>query len=117
MTNTAITDPEILEQRFPVRLHRFAIRKNSGGPGKHPGGDGVIREIEFLAPTTVSFLTERRLSSPQGLAGGSPGKPGTQTRILTDGSSTPLPGAITYQADPGERVIIETPGGGGFGPT
>jgi 5-oxoprolinase (ATP-hydrolysing) len=117
MTNTAITDPEILEQRFPVRLHRFAIRKNSGGHGKHPGGDGVIREIEFLAPTTVSFLTERRLSSPQGLAGGSPGKPGTQTRILTDGSSTPLPGAITYQADPGERVIIETPGGGGFGPT
>ncbi|MFT3992499.1 MAG: hydantoinase B/oxoprolinase family protein [Luteolibacter sp.] len=114
MTNTAITDPEILEHRFPVRLHRFERRKNSGGNGKHRGGDGVTREVEFLVPMKVSFLTERRLSAPQGLHGGENGAPGSQTRVFPDGSRENLPGAVTYQADAGERVIIRTPGGGGW---
>jgi len=115
MTNTAITDPEILEHRFPVRLHRFAKRTGSGGKGKHSGGDGVIREIEFLEPMTVSFLTERRITTPEGMNGGTNGKPGSQTRIKISGESEILPGAITYPAETGERVIIETPGGGGWG--
>lgn len=115
MTNTAITDPEVLEHRFPVRLHRFERRRGSGGTGRHHGGDGVIREIEFLQPMTVSFLTERRITSPQGMHGGGDGSPGRQTRITAKGESDPLPGAVTYQAESGEKVIIETPGGGGWG--
>ena len=115
MTNTAITDPEVLEHRFPVRLHRFERRRGSGGTGRHHGGDGVIREVEFLQPMTVSFLTERRIASPQGMHGGGNGSPGRQTRITTTGESETLPGAVTYQAETGERVIIETPGGGGWG--
>ena len=115
MTNTAITDPEVLEQRMPVRLWRHEIRRGSGGAGRHPGGDGVIRELEFLKPLTVSFLTGRRTSAPRGLAGGHDGRPGRQTRIHLDGRAEFLPGAITYQAAPGERVCIETPGGGAWG--
>ena len=115
MTNTAITDPEVLEHRFPVRLHRFERRRGSGGTGRHQGGDGVIREIEFLQPMTVSFLTERRHTSPQGMHGGGNGSAGRQTRITTTGESESLPGAVTYQAESGEKVIIETPGGGGWG--
>lgn len=115
MTNTAITDPEVIEHRFPVRLRRFSIRRGSGGAGRFHGGDGVTREIEFLEPITVSFLTERRNSAPAGLAGGAPGLPGRQTLICPDGSSRSLPGAITLTIEPGARVIIETPGGGGYG--
>ncbi len=115
MTNTAITDPEILEHRFPVRLHRFSIRRGSGGPGAHRGGDGVIREVEFLEPMTVSLLTERRASPPEGMHGGSDGTPGKQIRIHADGSREALPGAVTYDASAKERIIIETPGGGGWG--
>ncbi|WP_035605646.1 hydantoinase B/oxoprolinase family protein [Haloferula sp. BvORR071] len=115
MTNTAITDPEILEHRFPVRLWKYEIRRNSGGHGLHTGGDGVIREVEFLEPLTVSFLTERRNSSPQGLHGGQAGQHGMQHRILPDGTEQLLPGAVTYQASANERVRISTPGGGGWG--
>lgn len=115
MTNTAITDPEILEHRFPVRLHQFSIRKGSGGNGTFNGGDGVIREIEFLEPMTVSLLTERRNTSPEGMNRGSNGASGKQTRLLPDGRSEPLPGAITYSAAANERILIETPGGGGCG--
>lgn len=115
MTNTAITDPEVLEHRFPVRLHRYELRRGSGGKGQHSGGDGVIREIGFLEPLTVSFLTERRETSPDGLGGGGNGAPGSQTRLHPDGRMELLPGAITYQAEAGESVIIETPGGGGWG--
>ncbi|WP_367874567.1 hydantoinase B/oxoprolinase family protein [Luteolibacter sp. Populi] len=116
MTNTAITDPEVLEHRFPVRLWKYDILRNSGGSGHHPGGDGVVREVEFLKPLTVSFLTERRHQGPRGLEGGADGSPGTQTRIHPDGTEEPLPGAITYPAAAGERARIETPGGGGWGP-
>lgn len=115
MTNTAITDPEILEQRFPVRLHRFELRRGSGGTGSFPGGDGVIREIEFLAPVTVSFLTERRLTRPAGLEGGGDGAAGSQQRIRPGEDPEILSGAVTFSAVSGERVRILTPGGGGWG--
>ncbi|QJE95412.1 hydantoinase B/oxoprolinase family protein [Luteolibacter luteus] len=115
MTNTAITDPEVMEYRFPVRLHRYEVRRTSGGEGCHRGGDGVVREVEFLKPLVVSFLTERRVLGPRGMHGGSDGLPGRQTRIHPDGSQEELPGAITYAAQAGERVLIETPGGGGWG--
>ena len=115
MTNTAITDPEVLEHRFPVRLWKYEIHRGSGGEGVHRGGDGVVREVEFLKPLTVSFLTERRLVGPHGIDGGGDGVSGRQTRILPDGTEELLPGAVTYPAKAGERVRIETPGGGGWG--
>jgi 5-oxoprolinase (ATP-hydrolysing) len=115
MTNTAITDPEILEHRFPVRLHQFTIRRESGGKGKHHGGDGVIREIEFLEPMTVSLLTERRTTRPEGMEGGEDGECGEQIRVLPDGTTLPLPGSVTYDATAHERILIHTPGGGGWG--
>jgi 5-oxoprolinase (ATP-hydrolysing) len=114
MTNTAITDPEILEHRFPVRLHQFSLRRGSGGKGEFNGGDGVIREIEFLEPMTVSLLTERRTSTPQGLDGGAAGQAGQQLRVQPDGSTGILPGAVTYHAAAHERILIRTPGGGGM---
>lgn len=116
MTNTAITDPEVMEHRFPVRLWRYGIRRKSGGVGKHRGGDGVIREVEFLKPLVVSFLTERRVTGPRGLHGGMDGSPGKQVRVDPGGHEELLPGAVTYQVEAGERVVIETPGGGGYGP-
>jgi len=115
MTNTAITDPELLEHRFPVRLWKYEIRRGSGGKGFHPGGDGVVREVEFLKPLVVSFLTERRKEGPQGMDGGGSGARGSQARIHPDGSEEMLPGAVTYHAETGERVRIETPSGGGWG--
>ena len=115
MTNTAITDPEVMEHRFPVRLWKYGIRRNSGGAGKHRGGDGVIREVEFLKPLVVSFLTERRQAGPRGLHGGKDGSPGKQVRVHPDGRREVLPGAVTYRVEAGERVVIETPGGGGYG--
>jgi 5-oxoprolinase (ATP-hydrolysing) len=114
MTNTAITDPEIIEQRYPVRLRQFTIRRHSGGQGQWHGGDGVIREFEFLAPLTVSLLTQHRLESPFGLHGGSPGKTGRQT-LLRDGQSTTLEGCTSFPVQPGDRVTMQTPGGGAWG--
>ncbi|RYD33674.1 MAG: 5-oxoprolinase, partial [Verrucomicrobiaceae bacterium] len=114
MTNTAITDPEILEHRFPVRLHQFSIRRGSGGKGVHHGGDGVTREVEFLEPMTVSLLTERRSTRPEGMDGGEDGVCGRQIRVLQDGTTLPLPGSLTYDAAAHERILIHTPGGGGW---
>jgi 5-oxoprolinase (ATP-hydrolysing) len=110
MTNSRITDPEVLEARFPVRLVRFAIRRGSGGAGRHRGGDGVIREIEFLAPVDVSLLSERRVRAPFGLAGGQPGAPGRNT---LDGRD--LGGKAHVSVRPGQCLVVETPGGGGHG--
>ncbi|MDF1862883.1 MAG: hydantoinase B/oxoprolinase family protein [Verrucomicrobiales bacterium] len=110
MTNTAITDPEILEQRYPVRLLRFSLRAGSGGNGKWPGGDGVIREIEFLKPLHISLLTQHRTEAPFGMAGGKDGACGAQAL-----NGEPLDGITSFDARPGDRLKIETPGGGGWG--
>ncbi|HEY6878743.1 MAG TPA: hydantoinase B/oxoprolinase family protein, partial [Polyangiales bacterium] len=110
MTNTRITDPEILERRFPVRLTRFAVRRGSGGAGQHHGGDGVVREFELLEPLALSFVSERRVRAPFGLAGGGAGARG---RNLVDGVD--VGGRARVDAERGARVRIETPGGGGYG--
>ena len=110
MTNTAITDPEILEQRYPVRLWRFALRPGSGGEGQWRGGDGIVREVEFLRPLQVSLLTQHRVVAPYGMEGGGCGERGRQTLNGKD-----LPGIVAFAAEPGDRLVIETPGGGGFG--
>lgn len=115
MTNTAITDPEILELRYPVRLHRFEIRHGSGGSGLHRGGNGIIREIEFLEPISLSLLTQHRLEGPYGMDGGSRGKPGRQQLIHADGTAKELASVCGLEVSPGERLILETPGGGGYG--
>ncbi|MEO0794884.1 MAG: hydantoinase B/oxoprolinase family protein [Verrucomicrobiota bacterium] len=115
MTNTAITDPEILERRFPLRLTRFAIRKGSGGSGRWRGGDGLIREVEFLEPLSISLLTQHRSQGPRGLAGGQDALVGQQRRIHACGREEELMALADYEAMAGERLIIETPGGGGFG--
>ncbi len=117
MTNTRITDPEILEHRYPVRLHRFAIRRGSGGAGRFRGGDGAIREIEFLAPMSLSLLTQHRVEAPYGLNGGQPGERGRQTLLRTNGERELLPSSAAREVGPGDRLILETPGGGGFGST
>lgn len=114
MTNTAITDAEILERRYPVRLVRFEIRKGSGGGGAYPGGDGVVREFEFLEPLTVSVLTQHRTASPYGLAGGWDGQCGRQVWVSKQGESELAPVA-SLPVEAGDRIIMETPGGGGWG--
>jgi 5-oxoprolinase (ATP-hydrolysing) len=115
MTNTRITDPEILERRYPVLLHTFSLRRNSGGQGRYAGGDGLIREIEFLEPMDVAILSERRVFAPYGLEGGKPGKRGENLYIRQDGTFLNLGGKNQFKAAAGERIRIETPGGGGFG--
>jgi 5-oxoprolinase (ATP-hydrolysing) len=110
MTNTRITDPEVLEARFPVRLRRFSIRRGSGGAGRHPGGDGVVRELELLAPLHVSIVSERRATRPFGLAGGGSGLPG---RNSLDGED--LGGHASVDAAAGAVLVVETPGGGAWG--
>jgi 5-oxoprolinase (ATP-hydrolysing) len=115
MTNTRITDVEIMEYRYPVRVHRFGIRRGSGGDGIYRGGDGILREIEALVPLTLSFVSERRASGPYGLAGGSPGQAGAQWLIRKSGTKETIDGRATRMLDAGDRVVIETPGGGGFG--
>jgi N-methylhydantoinase B len=110
MTNTLNTPIEVVESRFPVRITRYAIRRRSGGGGSRPGGDGLVREFEFTGPAQVSLLTERRSHSPWGLDGGGPGKPG---RNRCRGQE--LPGKVHLHLEPGDRLTIETPGGGGWG--
>lgn len=113
MTNTRITDPEVLESRLPVRLWRFAVRRGSGGRGVYRGGHGVIRELEFLRPLTVSMLTSRRTTSAYGMAGGENGKKGQQW-ITRNGDVSRLPACFTRCVQAGDRLTIETPGGGGW---
>ncbi|SHJ85489.1 5-oxoprolinase (ATP-hydrolysing) [Desulfatibacillum alkenivorans DSM 16219] len=116
MTNTRITDVEILERRYPVLVRQFCIRRGSGGEGEFTGGCGAIRAIEFLEPMEISLLTQRRTSAPFGLMGGLPGAPG-QNLIIRKGAIKPeaLPSLAQTKADPGDVLIIKTPGGGGFG--
>jgi len=115
MTNTRITDPEVLEQRYPVRVERFALRSGSGGVGLFHGGDGLVREIRFLEPATVSVLTQHRTIAPYGMEGGAPGSPGAQRVIRRDGTVRPLASIDGCEVEPGDRLLIETPGGGGWG--
>jgi 5-oxoprolinase (ATP-hydrolysing) len=115
MTNTRITDPEVLEARVPVRVRRFALRPGSGGAGRWRGGDGLVRELEFTAPVTASILSERRVISPFGLEGGAPGASGRNLCVRTDGRIEELPGHATVALEAGDRLRIETPGGGGYG--
>lgn len=115
MTNTRITDPEVLEARFPLRVRRFEVRRESGGRGEHDGGDGLMREIEFLEPCAVALVSQRRECGPDGLAGGGAGAPGRQRMIHADGSISNLAGVFDIDAAAGDRIEIETPGGGGFG--
>mmetsp|Transcript_27108 Transcript_27108/g.59295 ORF Transcript_27108/g.59295 Transcript_27108/m.59295 type:complete len:1400 (+) Transcript_27108:291-4490(+) len=114
-TNTRITDPEILERRYPVVLRQFALRTGSGGTGKHMGGDGVIREIEPLRPLVMSILSERRTLHPYGLAGGQEAKCGRNLLIRKDGVVVNIGGRCSTSIDVGERLRLETPGGGGYG--
>jgi 5-oxoprolinase (ATP-hydrolysing) len=116
MTNTRLTDPEVLERRYPVRLVEFAIRRGSGGAGQHRGGDGVVRRIEFLRPLDLSILSQRRGPyAPYGAQGGESGKLGTNTLIRVDGSIEKLPSLASLQVVAGDALVIETPGGGGWG--
>ncbi len=115
MTNTRITDPEVLESRFPVRLLDFGLREGSGGAGRRRGGDGLVRRYEFTAPVEATLLCERRRSAPFGLAGGEPGQPGRNWVERRDGHVEELPGRCAVDLEAGDRLLLETPGGGGFG--
>ena len=115
MTNSRLTDPEVLETRLPVRLERFAIRRGSGGKGAHRGGDGVIRDVRFLEPMRANMLANRRRVAPKGLAGGSDALPGRNWVERLDGSIEELTATDAAEMQAGDRFVIETPGGGGFG--
>jgi 5-oxoprolinase (ATP-hydrolysing) len=115
MTNSRLTDAEILERDFPVRLERFAIRRGSGGQGLYPGGDGVTRRIRFLAPMGGNLLALRRRVPSFGLAGGGSGQPGRQWIERADGTTERLPGIARFSLASGDVFVLETPGAGGFG--
>jgi 5-oxoprolinase (ATP-hydrolysing) len=116
MTNTRITDPEVIERRYPVRVLEFSIRRGSGGAGTNRGGDGVVRRLEFLRPLVVSILSQRRGPRPPfGLSGGMPGSLGRNTLHRADGTVEILSAAAQFSANPGDVLTIETPGGGGYG--
>ncbi|WP_225309241.1 hydantoinase B/oxoprolinase family protein [Hypericibacter adhaerens] len=115
MTNSRLTDPEILEWRFPVLVESFAIRRGSGGKGKHRGGDGVTRKLRFREAMTAAILSGHRKVPPYGMAGGEPGAVGKNYVIRADGSRTDLGSTDKTEMNPGDMFVIETPGGGGFG--
>ena len=115
MTNSRLTDPEILESRFPVRLDEFSIRQGSGGDGAHHGGDGVFRRIRFREAMTAAILSTRRETDPFGLEGGAPGAPGANMVLRADGETVGLKGRDEVAVDVGDAILIATPGGGGFG--
>jgi 5-oxoprolinase (ATP-hydrolysing) len=114
MTNTRITDPELLEHRYPVRLERFAVRCGSGGAGRWRGGDGAVRELTFLEPMSLSLLTQHRVEQPYGMEGGAPGSPGRQRLVRASGEVEELASVDGREVEPGDRLILETPGGGGW---
>lgn len=114
MTNTLNTPIEALEAYYPIRVRGYRLRPKSGGRGRYDGGQGVLRDIEILAPAQVSLLTERRALRPYGLAGGEPGLPG-ENALLRDGRRRKLPAKVTLEAHPGDRIVVATPGGGGWG--
>ncbi|MEL7495436.1 MAG: hydantoinase B/oxoprolinase family protein, partial [Cyanobacteria bacterium J06554_11] len=116
MTNSRLTDPEVLETRFPVLLNEFAIRTGSGGDGRYPGGNGVVRDFSFLEQMTANMLSGRRSTQPFGIEGGQPGASGLTQVVRRSGQSATLPATSSVEVNPGDRVVIFTPGGGGYGP-
>jgi 5-oxoprolinase (ATP-hydrolysing) len=116
MTNSRLTDPEVLEWRFPVLLESYEIRRGSGGRGRWRGGNGGTRRIRFLAPMTASILSGHRRTEPYGMAGGLPGERGRNWVERADGRRFELGGADGAELDAGDVFVVETPGGGGFGP-
>jgi 5-oxoprolinase (ATP-hydrolysing) len=115
MTNSRLTDPEVLESRHPVLLREFRYRRGSGGKGRHRGGDGLVRRIAFRAPMTVAVLSNHRRIAPFGLAGGGPGATGVNRLVRAGGEVLELPACAAEDVAAGDEIVIETPGGGGFG--
>ena len=115
MTNSLNTPAEALEYAYPLRVRKYSLRKGSGGTGKFAGGDGIVREIEVLADCEVTLLADRRLRAPWGLNGGADGAPGKAFVTRLDGSVETLPGKFSTRLRQGERITVETPGGGGWG--
>jgi 5-oxoprolinase (ATP-hydrolysing) len=115
MTNSRVTDPEVLEWRFPVRLESFEIRHGSGGRGRWRGGNGAVRRMRFLEPMTAAILSGHRLVRPHGLAGGEAGEPGKNYVLRIDGRRTELGPFDQTEMAAGDVFVIESPGGGGYG--
>jgi N-methylhydantoinase B len=115
MTNSLNTPAEALEYAYPLRVRRYSLRQGSGGSGKYRGGDGIVREIEVLGDAEVTLLADRRTRGPYGLSGGKPGAPGTAALVRQDGSAEKLPGKFSVRLRKGDRIRIESPGGGGWG--
>jgi N-methylhydantoinase B/oxoprolinase/acetone carboxylase alpha subunit len=114
MTNTRNTPVESLENYLPVRIRRYRLRRASGGKGRHSGGDGIVREFEFLAPARVNILSERRRFAPYGLGGGKPGRKGLNV-LVEGGRRRSLGSKVSLAVRTGDRLVVETPGGGGYG--
>jgi N-methylhydantoinase B/oxoprolinase/acetone carboxylase alpha subunit len=115
MTNTATTPTEVLENAYPIRVLKTELREGSGGAGLHPGGMGITRELLLLEDAVVSIQSERRRFPPKGIAGGNDAACGENLLRRTDGTEVPLPSRITFQASKGETIVVNTPGGGGWG--
>jgi N-methylhydantoinase B len=114
MTNSWNTPAEALEHQFPFRVRGYRIRRASGGNARHPGGDGIVREYEFLTPVDITILSDRRQNGPYGLAGGAAGAPGRNV-LCRAGKKIPLGAKTAFAARAGDVLLIETPGGGGWG--
>jgi N-methylhydantoinase B len=114
MTNTLNTPVEAVEYAYPVRVRRYSVRRGSGGPGQHRGGDGLVRDLEFMSPATVTILSERRRTAPYGLQGGHPGAQGLNL-LIRRGSEKALAGKVEVRVDRGDVLSVRTPGGGGWG--
>ena len=115
MTNSRLTDPEVLELRFPVRLERYQVREGSGGAGRWPGGNGGVRVLRFLEPMTVSMLGNNRITAPFGAAGGLAGARANNYVLRADGRIEPMGHIGRAELDAGDCFVVETPGGGGYG--
>jgi 5-oxoprolinase (ATP-hydrolysing) len=115
MTNSRLTDPEILESRYPILIERFGVRRGSGGEGEWRGGDGAVRVVRFREAMTAAMLSNRRSTAPFGVSGGGEAKPGVNAVRRANGDLEMLPATARVQMAPGDAFLIETPGGGGFG--
>ena len=114
MTKTLNTPVEALEHAYPLRVRRYSLRPGSGGAGRCSGGDGVVKELQLQSEAHITLISDRRRQGPYGLAGGQPGRPG-RNALLRDGECRELPGKCTVDGRAGDVLIIETPGGGGWG--